>query len=143
VRLVCVDASIALKWVLPEPDHEVALGLLRNWLAEDRRLVAPLPFVYEVDSVIRSHAHRGTISLDAANAAFETVGKSPVRIMHNTEIRALAWQLAEQLNLSTLYDAAYLALTQHVDGELWTADRRLYNQVSGAIPTIRIRLLRA
>ncbi len=39
-----------------------------------------------------------------------------------------AWQLAEQFAQPTLYDAAYLAVTELLDGpsrSFWTADKQL------------------
>ena len=48
-----------------------------------------------------------------------------------------ALQIADQFNLGAVYDAHYLALAQLLGCDLWTADQRLINTVSGKLPFVR------
>lgn len=49
---VVVDASFALKWVLPETDSSVAIVLLNKWMTEHTGVLAPALFAYEVTNII-------------------------------------------------------------------------------------------
>jgi predicted nucleic acid-binding protein len=46
-------------------------------------------------------------------------------LLHPDGIEENAWELAKRWNLPTSYDAAYLALAEILDYEVWTADNRL------------------
>jgi predicted nucleic acid-binding protein len=45
--------------------------------------------------------------------------------------------LAEKHALAAIYDAHYLVVAEQLDAELWTADRRLFEAVSDALPSVR------
>ncbi|MFM5981301.1 MAG: type II toxin-antitoxin system VapC family toxin [Sphaerospermopsis kisseleviana] len=45
----------------------------------------------------------------------------------------MALTLAKNLNLSAAYDAHYLALSQLLNAEFYTADKRLYNSVKSSL----------
>jgi predicted nucleic acid-binding protein len=48
-----------------------------------------------------------------------------------------AYELAEQYNRPRAYDAQYLALSQRLSCEFWTADERLFNAVKDQFSHIR------
>ncbi len=48
------------------------------------------------------------------------------------------WVLARQWNLPASYDAAYLALAELMDYELWTADRRFAGGLRKKVPRLRV-----
>jgi predicted nucleic acid-binding protein len=50
---VCVDASLAIKVVVPEVGSDQADALFDQWANEGIRLVAPVFFEVETDSILR------------------------------------------------------------------------------------------
>ena len=48
-----------------------------------------------------------------------------------------SWELAEQFNRPTAYDASYLALAESAGCELWTTDGRLLKAVAGTLPWVK------
>jgi predicted nucleic acid-binding protein len=44
--------------------------------------------------------------------------------------RERAWEIATAFGFATVYDATYLALAELRGCEFWTADERLFNQVT-------------
>jgi predicted nucleic acid-binding protein len=58
--LVCVDASLVLKLVLPEDHSDRAQRLWKNWLVDGIQPISPRLLFYEVTSVLCKHAHRPT-----------------------------------------------------------------------------------
>jgi len=49
-----------------------------------------------------------------------------------------AWDIASQLNLPTLYDCFYIALSKFLNIPLWTSDSKLYNVVNEEFPLINL-----
>jgi predicted nucleic acid-binding protein len=47
------------------------------------------------------------------------------------------YELAEEFNRPTAYDAQYLALAERLSCDFWTADERMSNAVSGKFLSIR------
>ncbi|MCU0571091.1 MAG: type II toxin-antitoxin system VapC family toxin [Oculatellaceae cyanobacterium Prado106] len=46
--------------------------------------------------------------------------------------------MAQELGLSATYDAHYLALTERLNAEFWTCDRRLFNTVQARLPWVHL-----
>jgi predicted nucleic acid-binding protein len=48
-----------------------------------------------------------------------------------------AWELARYFNFPVACDAHYLALAEMADCPFWTADKRLFNTISGMLDWIQ------
>ncbi len=134
---ICVDASVVLKLLLAEPDSDKAHALWASWIDQDVQPVAPCHLAFEVVSVIRNHVHRRSISAEAGQSAFEAFGAQDIVLIHPDRLDRRAWDLAQQYDRPTAYDAHYLALAETLGCELWTADRRLINALRGALPWVK------
>jgi predicted nucleic acid-binding protein len=135
--LVCVDASLGLKLVLPEKDSRRAHELWEQWVRQDRVILAPPLFLYEGASVIRGHVYRGLLTAERGDFAFQSYKAQGVSLISPSELHERAWAVAKRLNQPKVYDSYYLALAEIVDGEFWTADERLYNSTRAQYPRIR------
>ncbi len=117
-----VDASIAIKWCVDEPDSAEAAGLLRHPLSAPD-LLAP-----ECANILWKKVTRAELSLDEAEVialALEGVAITP----HPTRAHlARATRIACALGRAA-YDCFYLALAQELKQPLVTADLRLVNAV--------------
>jgi hypothetical protein len=70
--IVCIDAPVAGRLVLPEEDSEAAITLWQNWRETGIRVVAPSLIVWEVANSIRKTVRCGRLPMAAADAIFET-----------------------------------------------------------------------
>ena len=68
---VIVDASVAAKWLLSEPDSERALALLGEWSEGRLDGLAPAILPAEVASTLWKRAIRGLIPAQTAELLFE------------------------------------------------------------------------
>jgi predicted nucleic acid-binding protein len=134
---ICLDANVALKLVLHEPDSEQARDLWQSLLLANRQPVAPPLFPIEITAVMRKHVHHGIITEDYGLTALRYLLNLKVRLEAFPGIHERAWHLATQLNRPTAYDAYYLALAEKLDCEFWTSDQRLYNAVSSQLLWVR------
>ncbi|HEX9666793.1 MAG TPA: type II toxin-antitoxin system VapC family toxin [Thermodesulfobacteriota bacterium] len=124
---VCIDASLALKWVLPEIYTNRAQEVLRNWLLEGVSLVAPTLFIYEIASALRNKVHRQVITLKEGFSALNQIRSGNIELIYQPELVEMGWAISERLGLPTAYDSFYLALAEHEGCEFWTADENLVN----------------
>ena len=125
-----MDASLAVKVVVTEPDSDKAEALFDEWADEGTLLLAPAFFAAETDSILRQKVTlRKELTPEQAEAAFARLQTLPIQQISVPEQRQRAWEIATDLGFATVYDATYLALAELHGCEFWTADERLFNQV--------------
>ena len=127
--LVCADANLTLKLVLPEHDSPVAEELWEAWQTRGTTVIAPTLWGYEVTSVIRKRAHRKYLPPDVEEKVITTIHQLRVQLLRPAGLHQRAWELARYFGLPAAYDAHYLALAEMADCPFWTADERLFSAV--------------
>lgn len=122
-RLV-VDASVVLKWQLDDEEgSEQALALRDDFLLEAAvALAAPSLLLYEVTNGVHRAARRMRLDAAVAEQALTNLVACEIELHQPDSLHTL--RLARRYGLGA-YDAAYLALADELDAELWTADRPL------------------
>ena len=137
--VVVVDASLALKWVLAEPDSHTAVILLNQWTDEGISIIAPALFTYEVTNTFYRQVVAGKLTYEEAKQGLTDLFSIGVLLKFSIyeDISTQAMEFAHQLNLPATYDAHYLALALHENCEYWTADKRLWNIVNGKFSWVR------
>jgi predicted nucleic acid-binding protein len=114
-----VDASVAVKWLVDEPEHLAA----RSLLDRNERLHAPDFVFVETANVLWKKVRRRELS---AEQAFEGVDSLPSlfeTIVPSTLLVARALRIAIEM-AHPVYDCLYIACSEHVDADLVTADAR-------------------
>jgi predicted nucleic acid-binding protein len=134
---VCVDASLALKWLLGSQQQSSYDLLLYNWTINNIELVCPPLFHAEITSVIRKQVYYKQIKPEVGDKAFHVYLALPIREVRGPDLNRRAWELAKKLNLPRTCDMQYLAAAELEDCELWTADERLYNSCHGKNERVR------
>ena len=129
---IVLDASVVVKRLLKEEDSKLAARLFELLLR------TPLPTqIYQTE----------LLTIECANILWKRVGRG--EIDHTQARRKMQYLLAAQFTtipLSTIlptafdialqegitvYDASYLALARLIDAPLVTADKRLFNRLTG------------
>ncbi len=121
-----VDASVAVKWFLPEIHAEAASRVLsggHNLLVPD--LVFP-----EVGNILWKRVRAGEVTPEEAEVVMQTLGALPLAVHPSWPLVLPALEIAVQTQ-RTVYDSLYLALAVREDAALVTADERLYNALQG------------
>ena len=121
-----VDASIALKWFLPEPDSVPAESLLLR--ADD--LVAPTLIVAEVCNAAWKRFRRGETTERHLDWIADRIGCMGLVLIPDPALAVPATAIARRLD-HPVYDCLYLALAEERQATLVTADRRLQARVRG------------
>lgn len=135
MRLV-IDASVSVKWLVPEEDSGAALALTTG----EHELHAPRLMAAELANALWSKARRGQIEHGKASALIESVSRLPVQWNADETVCADAIRVALALD-KPVYDFMYLALAHRIGAIVVTADRRFANAVAptehgGAVVTL-------
>ena len=120
---VCVDASVAAKWVLPEDDQELANRLLRDARDSATLLIGPPHLAVEVASAVYKRLHSGELTVEETMRLIGEFQQIPIVLASPPGLSALAIELSSSFGWSLPYDGFYLALGEIVDCDVWTADR--------------------
>lgn len=118
-----VDASVALKWVLVEPDSALAETVLFS------PLVAPDWWRAEVANGLWKAFDRGEIDLDEARAGLARFANVAVETEDALGLLDEAMILAARVH-HAVYDCLYLALAVRRDTRMVTADGKFLKALS-------------
>ena len=121
MKLVVPDASVLLKWVLPEerePYAAQAIAIRDAFIAGRIHLLVPSLWFYEVGNVLAAHYPDSAAERLAALAAFRLPEALPTSAWREQIIK-----LAADHGV-TFYDASYHALAAVLDGVFVTADEK-------------------
>ena len=133
--MVIIDASVAVKWVVDEPDGDKAEKLLSEPLA------APALSMAEAASALWSKCRRRDISEDEVRRACATLRQAPVFQISLELLLPAAIDYALTLQ-HPVYDCFYLAAAHIHETHLVTADLRFARRVAGhPNHAARVRLL--
>ena len=120
--MVILDASVILKWLIPEADSEKALVFRDRHLSGEEHIGVPSLLFYEVANVIRYKQDLpdeelidlydifGSMELIATNPSFQEMEETMI--------------YARQKGIS-VYDATYVVLARRLGCDLVSADERL------------------
>jgi len=120
-----VDASIAIKWVIPEVLSDEA-DRVRD--GEDD-VLAPDLLLVEVANALWRKTSAKEISPREASAAFDLVRQSGIDLRPTGPLVPRAMDVARRLD-HPVYDCVYLALAEREHATFVTADQRLLRRLS-------------
>lgn len=128
-----IDASVALKWVLPEPDAAAALALRDRLRETGAPAHVPDLFWAETANVLWRLTRRPGNGLEPeeAHGLLETLRAAPLATTTVGPLAGRALEIACATG-GTAYDATYVAVAELRGARVWTADARLVRAVAGS-----------
>ena len=120
-----VDASVAIKWFLPEIHSDAALRLL----AQQHTLHAPDLIFAEFGNVLWKRVRKNEISKNEATATLEGLLTLHLQVQPSQSLVPLALEIACGAN-RTVYDSLYLAAALALQSPLVTADAKFHRALS-------------
>jgi predicted nucleic acid-binding protein len=121
---VVVDASVAIKWFVPEVHSGAARHLLRDGIA----LLAPDLIWAEVANALWRKWRDRELAAEHVEGILNDFRRYPLRVCSGESLYDVAWPVARGSG-RTFYDSLYLALAMSNGCRLVTADLRFYNAV--------------
>lgn len=120
-----IDASVIVKWFLPEAGSAEARALA------DEKLVAPELWISETANALWKRRARGDFGQDVVDVFLASLAGSPIEATPISDDVAAALALAAQLR-HPVYDCLYLACALRRETQVVTADRRFFTVVAKA-----------
>ena len=117
-----VDASVALKWVLDEPQSDLAVNLL------SQDLIAPSLWLVEAANALWRRAQQGQLTSTEVTERIVELLNAPVASTAVDDDLLAATELALELG-HPVYDCLYLAMAIREGAVVVTADRRFREAV--------------
>lgn len=135
-KICVVDASVVLKWFLPETDSAAADYLLEEFLNDEVELLAPDLMLVETASALWKRVMiRKELSADEATLIYRDLLTLPFSFIASGTVADAALQVALKHNHS-VYDALYCALAIDRRCDFVTADWKLANKLHDVFPFI-------
>lgn len=132
-----VDASVVVKWFLPEPDRPTAMVLLDSYVYGETNLRAPSILAAEVAAVFTKRYRRNQLTKEQAEMAFLLFEKRLPTLDPIEELLASAYHLS-LVHQIAIYDCLYVALAISLRCDFVTADDRLWRALAPAYPFVRL-----
>ena len=121
MKKVVVDASVAVKWFVPEIHSAAAVRMLDPEIA----LYAPDLIGPEFGNILWKKVRRKEIGREEADEIMNAFAKLPFEIRPSALLLPAAFELAIELD-RTVYDSLYLALAVAEEYVLITADSKFH-----------------
>ena len=132
-----IDASVVLKWFLPESDNAAADILLEKFLNDEASLIAPDVLLVEIASALwKRVVLRNELTSDEATLIYRDLLTMPLSLTASETIAEAALQLAMK-HKHPVYDALYCALAIDHQCDFVTADQTLLHKFRGNFSFVR------
>ncbi len=135
---VVVDASLAIKWVLPEANTPEARSLLIEWTRGSVTRLVPSVFFSEVNTPLLRLRRQSLITQADADRARGDLWLAVTVDGMDASLAGRAFAIADGLAQRAAYDSLHLALAEREECELWTADAALVRAARPIYPFVRL-----
>ena len=121
---LCIDASIAIKWVIEETGTQEALALRKS-----AKLIAPDLMISECANILWKKVQRKELHKNEALLAARLLQGAEIELVPTRSLLEATAQLAIEL-AHPAYDCVYLALAMERGCRFVTADDRLLRKIA-------------
>ena len=125
MKLFVVDASVTVKWYVPEEHSEIARLLLDDSFSR----IVPRLFFSAFGNILWKKFTREEISREDVTDAAMSLRFAGLKAMPDELLMDEAIRLACELK-HPVYDCLYLALADSLDTAVFTADQKFANKVA-------------
>jgi predicted nucleic acid-binding protein len=130
-----LDSSVALKWVLPEPDSGKAIRLRDEYGKGIHELLAPDIFPSEIANALASAERQKRIRTGESAIFLNDVLSAAPALSHSSPLLIRAMEIAISTK-QAVYDCLYMALAEVENCDLVTADDKLARILRPSYPFI-------
>lgn len=130
-----LDASAALRAVLPGPLGPKAIQLQDEYLRKIHDLLSPDIFPAEVASALTKAERQKLIPVGEGALHYADLASRWPAFQSHLPLTSRAMEISSQTR-SAFYDCLYVALAEREGCEMVTADDRLLNNLQGRFPFI-------
>jgi predicted nucleic acid-binding protein len=130
-----LDASVALKWVLTEPDSPKARAFRTDFRLQLHELLALDVYPVELAHALTRAERRGILKPPQATRLLADVLSTPIPLHPYGSLLSRAVSISSAMRCG-VYDCLYVALAEQESCEFITADDRLIRTLGTRFPFI-------
>ena len=131
-----LDASVVVKWFLPEIHQIESFDLLKS----NPVLIAPEFLKVEFDSILSKWCRSGRLNYERAEEVRTVFNKIKIYFVGLDDIADISFEVSAKLPV-TYYDALYLCTAKLYECKMVTFDRKLYKSVKDSEFEIYVKKL--
>lgn len=136
-----VDASVAIKWYIPEILSDKAMSYLEMTSDGQALFMAPDLILPELGNVLWKKHRQRELSLEDVRLINQTICETfPAKLVESRLLLPPATEIALATGL-TVYDSLYFSLAAIENAVLVTADKRLASVVTQLADLVEVELL--
>lgn len=132
-----VDATIVVKWLVPEELSGRAHALLEAALREQRTLAGVASLPMDVAQVIYQRGRKGDLTPSETDGALALLERLEIDTLPPPDLATESVAFAREAGIKQLHDAQQIVLARMLAADLWTADPTLHSNASGSMPWVR------
>jgi len=122
---VVVDANLLIVLVSQDFRSSMVRQQFDDWIEAEVQLHSPKLARYEIANALTRLIISGIFPQQNLKSAWDFLNDLPI-VYHDITQATRIVEIALTLGRKTAYDAAYIALAERLDAELWTLDSPLY-----------------
>ncbi|HEY2908617.1 MAG TPA: type II toxin-antitoxin system VapC family toxin [Gemmataceae bacterium] len=130
-----LDASVAFKWAIPEPESDIAIQLRDEYREGIHRWFAPDVFSIEIAHSLTRSERQGRIPVGEADRLWTDVMTTAPTLARSRLLLPRAIAISSHFRVG-VYDCLYVALAERRKCVLVTADERLVVNLRRHFPFI-------
>ncbi len=131
-----LDASVSLRWVLPDTLSTKARQLRDEFQRDGHELFSPDIYIDEIASALTKAERQKVIPVGQAAPLYVKVMNTPPVLLSRLSLISRAIEISSQTK-SSYYDCLYVALAERKGCELLTADARLLRNLQKRFPFMK------
>ena len=135
--MVVIDASVAVKVVVPERFSDQAKALVLSWDVQGIKPVAPDFMATEFSNALHKKIRAEELTSERARQLVSELYESGIAFRPSRLVHGRAIDSAEELSQRNAYDCHYLALAESRNCDFWTADQPFYRAARGFYSRVR------
>jgi len=122
-----LDSSVIAKWFFPENDSKNALAIKKKFTNNNVSIAIPILLYYEINSLLKTGVKTFRIDANDAKEVYSAflklnfISYSSEFLLEKTLATALKFDISS-------YDASYIALSEYLQVQFFTADKKLLNR---------------
>ncbi len=128
---ICIDATFVLQWIIPAPRSEAADSLLQKWDENGIHIISPPLLDVDITAFISKLVQMKLLLPQQGEQAFQNYRQIGIDIINPPSLTQAAWELTGKFDQANIPDLYYLALAELLNTDFWTANRRLFSNLSG------------
>jgi len=138
IQRYVVDASVAVKWFVPEEEADSARRLKRRFEQGQADILSPPLILFEVANALRCHPVV-KLGVEELVTATEALKDMEIIVEMSRETWTKLFEISRTEGITT-YDAAYLSLAVLSDAMFVSADQKLVSGLSKELKQYAILL---